>query len=98
MRLQPPLLPSGNRRPAHRLRLESSSSMSRKKLFTANWKMYKTPDQTRDFFREFLPMISKHTRDEIAVCPSFVCLPAAVDAAKESNVTVGGQNLHWEKE
>jgi triosephosphate isomerase len=72
--------------------------MSRKKLFAANWKMYKTPDQTRDFFRDFLPLLADHTRDEIAVCPPFVCLPAAVDAAKGSNIAIGGQNLHWEKE
>ncbi len=70
----------------------------RKKLMAANWKMYKTPDQTRDFFRDFLPLISDHTRDEIAICPPFVCVPAAVDAAKESNIAIGGQNLHWEKE
>jgi triosephosphate isomerase (TIM) len=72
--------------------------MSRKKLFAANWKMYKTPDQTRDFFRDFLPLISDHTRDEIAVCPSFVSLPAAVEVAKGSNIAIGGQNLNWEKE
>ena len=70
----------------------------RKKLMVANWKMYKTPDQTRDFFRDFLPLIADHTRDEIAVCPSFVCLAAAVEAAKGSHVAIGGQNLHWEKE
>jgi len=70
----------------------------RKKLMAANWKMYKTPDQTRDFFRDFLPLIADHTRDEIAVCPSFVCLAAAVEAAKGSHVAIGGQNLHWEKE
>ena len=70
----------------------------RKKLMAANWKMYKTPDQTRDFFRDFLPLIFDQTRDGIAVCPSFVCLPAAVEAARGSNVGIGGQNLHWEKE
>jgi len=70
----------------------------RKKLMAANWKMYKTPDQTRDFFRDFLHLISDHTRDEIAVCPPFVCVPAAVEAAKGSKVAIGGQNLHWEKE
>jgi triosephosphate isomerase len=70
----------------------------RKKLMAANWKMYKTPDQTRDFFRDFLPLVADHTRDEIAVCPSFVSLPAAVEAAKGSNIAIGGQNLNWEKE
>src|SRR3979411_2593599 len=98
MRLPPPLLPSGNRRPAHRLRSESSSSMSRKKVMAANWKMYKTPDQTRDFFRDFLPLVAGHARDEIVVCPPFLDRPAAIEAAEGSNVAIGGQNVHWKEE
>ena len=70
----------------------------RKKLMAANWKMYKTPDQTRDFFRDFLPLVKKHDRDEIAICPPFVNVPAAVEAARGSNVAVGAQNMYWEKE
>ena len=70
----------------------------RKKLMAANWKMYKTPDQTREFFRDFLPLVEKHDRDEIAVCPPFVDVPAAVEAAKGSNVAIGAQNMYWEKE
>jgi triosephosphate isomerase len=70
----------------------------RKKLMAANWKMYKTPDQTRDFFRDFLPLVADHTRDEIVVCPSFLDLPAAVEAAKGSNIAIGGQNIHWKEE
>lgn len=70
----------------------------RKKLMAANWKMYKTPDQTRDFFRDFLPLVAKHDRDEIAVCPPFVDVSAAVEAAKGSNVAIGAQNVFWEKE
>jgi len=72
--------------------------MPRKKLMAANWKMYKTPDQTRDFFRDFLPMVQNHDRDEIAVCPPFVNIHAAVEAAKGSRVAIGGQNVFWEKE
>lgn len=72
--------------------------MARKKLIAANWKMYKNPDQTREFFRDFLPLVANHDRDEIVVCPPFVDLCAAVDAAKASNVAIGAQNLHWEKE
>ena len=70
----------------------------RKKLIAANWKMYKTPDQTREFFREFLPLVSGHTGDEIVVCPPFLDLPAAVEAAKGSNVAIGAQNVHWKEE
>jgi triosephosphate isomerase len=70
----------------------------RKKLLAANWKMYKTPDQTRDFFLGFLPLVTGHDRDEIVICPPFVNLPVAVESAKGSNLAMGGQNLHWEKE
>lgn len=70
----------------------------RKKLIAANWKMYKTPDETRAFFRDFLPLVSGHDRDEIAVCPPFVNLPVAIESAKGSNVAVGGQNMYWQKE
>jgi triosephosphate isomerase len=70
----------------------------RKKLIAANWKMYKTPDQTRAFFHDFLPMISGHGRDEIAVCPPFVDLSAAIESAKDSTVAIGAQNVYWEKE
>jgi triosephosphate isomerase len=72
--------------------------MPRKKLIAANWKMYKTPDQTRTFFRDFLPQVSGHTRDEIVVCPPYTDLAAAVEAAQGSNVAVGGQNVHWKDE
>ena len=70
----------------------------RKKLIAANWKMYKTPDQARDFFRDFLPLVKGHDRDEIVVCPNYLAIDVAVHAAKGSNVGIGAQNLHWEKE
>jgi len=72
--------------------------MTRKKLIAANWKMYKTPSQTQDFFRAFLPGVAGHSRDEIVICPPYVDLAAAVEAAKGSNVAIGGQNVHWKAE
>src|ERR1700678_1562533 len=70
----------------------------RKKLIAANWKMYKTPDQARDYFREFLPLVHGHDRDEIVICPTYLALDAAVSAAKGSNVSVGAQDLYWQTE
>ena len=70
----------------------------RKKLIAANWKMYKTPDQTREFFRDFLPLVANHHRDEIVVCPPCIDLCAAVGSVKGSRVAIGAQNLYWEKE
>jgi len=72
--------------------------MTRKKVIAANWKMYKTPDQAGEFFREFLPLVADHSRDEVVVCPPCIDLCATVEAVKGSNVAIGAQNLHWEKE
>ena len=70
----------------------------RKKLIAANWKMYKTPAQTREFFTAFLPLVKNHTRDEIVVCPPSIDIQAALDSAQGSNVAIGAQNFYWEKE
>jgi triosephosphate isomerase len=70
----------------------------RKKLIAANWKMYKTPDQARAFFHDFIPLVKDHGRDEIVVCPNYLCIDAVVHAAKGTDVAIGAQNLHWEKE
>ncbi len=50
----------------------------RKKVIAANWKMYKTPDQALAFFREFLPMVAGHDRDEIIVCPPYLAIPTSM--------------------
>lgn len=65
----------------------------RKKLIAANWKMYKTPAETREFFNAFLPLVKGHTRDEIVVCPPFVDICEAVSAARGSNVAIGAQDV-----
>ena len=72
--------------------------MLRKKLIAANWKMYKTPEQTREFFRAFLPLVAGHERSEIVVCPPYIDLHAAVDSAQGSAIAVGGQNVYWKEE
>jgi triosephosphate isomerase (TIM) len=70
----------------------------RKKLIAANWKMYKTWEQARDFVAAFLPLVEGHSRDEIVLCPPFVAIPAVVAAVHGSDVSVGGQDVFWEKE
>jgi triosephosphate isomerase (TIM) len=67
----------------------------RKKVMAANWKMFKTPDETRSYFRDFLPLVAGHDRDEIVVCPPCTDLDAAISFARGSNVSVGSQNVHW---
>lgn len=72
--------------------------MSRRKLIAANWKMYKNPAQTKEFFIDFLPLISGHDRDEIVVCPPYVDLHEALESVKGSAVSVGAQDVYWKND
>jgi triosephosphate isomerase len=58
-----------------------------------NWKMYKTASETSAFFEQFRALVADVTDRQIVICPTYVNLPAAVEATKGSNVEVGGQNL-----
>jgi triosephosphate isomerase len=72
--------------------------MARKALIAANWKMYKTPAEAREFVAAFLPLVAGHSRDEIALFPSPVLLPTVIEAAQGSNVAIGAQNIHFAEE
>jgi triosephosphate isomerase len=67
-------------------------------LMAGNWKMYKTNSETKAFFAKFIPLVAQSTHCEIVVCPPFVGLAEAVQAAKGSRIGIGGQNLYWAKE
>jgi triosephosphate isomerase (TIM) len=70
----------------------------RKKLIAANWKMHKAPREAAAFVRDFILLISRHDRDEIAILPPFISLSATIDAVRGTRIAVGAQNMHWQKE
>lgn len=63
-----------------------------------NWKMYKTPAETSAFFEKFLPVVAGSGHCDVLICPPFVNIAAAVEAARGSAVGVGGQNCYWKNE
>lgn len=60
--------------------------------------MYKTASETAAFFESFRPLVARSSRSDIVICPPFISLPAAVQAAAGSNIEVGAQNSHWATE
>jgi triosephosphate isomerase len=70
----------------------------RKPVMAGNWKMFKTPAETRDFFEAFRPLVAAAGHCEIVICPPFPDLPAAVEGAQGTRIQVGAQNLYWAKE
>ncbi len=72
--------------------------MGDKLLIAGNWKMHKTPEQTREYFEQFLPKVEGVDEVEILICPPFIDIPAAVEMTKNTPVKIGGQNCYYEKE
>ena len=67
----------------------------RKTLIAANWKMYKTPAESAAFLPTFLSLIPGKQHAEILLFPAMTCLPAMVEAARNTSILVGAQNMHW---
>lgn len=63
-----------------------------------NWKMYKTPAETTQFFEKFRPLVAQAEHCEIVICPPFTNLAAAVAAAHGTRIQIGAQNLYWANE
>ncbi len=68
----------------------------RKPIIAGNWKMNKTPSEAVALAQALKPLV-KDSDIDVVICPTFVCLPAVIEAVKGSNIMVGAQNLHWEK-
>lgn len=69
----------------------------RKPIIAGNWKMYNTPSKTRALIEELKSLVNG-ARPEVVVCPPFVCLAAAQEAIKGTNIRLGAQDVYWENE
>jgi triosephosphate isomerase (TIM) len=65
------------------------------KIFAANWKLYKTPAETRKFFSEFL---IPGGESEIFFFPTALCLESALQCTAGTQLQVGPQNISHQKE
>ncbi len=70
-----------------------------KVIIAGNWKMNKTASEGKELVEALKPLVADvcPCKAEIIVCPPFTTLCSVVEAAKGSNIKVGAQNVHWEK-
>ena len=66
----------------------------RKTLIAGNWKMNKTPSETKAFMTELKAILPKGRWCDIALCVPAVCIPAAVRAMRETRVGIGAENCN----
>ena len=69
----------------------------RKTIIAGNWKMNKTPSETKAFAEQFKAILPKTKWCDIVVCAPTVDLSAAVRAFKDSRIAVGAENVYFEK-
>jgi len=67
-------------------------------FIAGNWKMFKTVHDTVVYVKEFRSVVKDIEDVEIVLAPPFTALHAAAEAARNSNVGISGQDLHWERE
>jgi triosephosphate isomerase len=67
-------------------------------FIAGNWKMYKTVHEAVIFVKELKILVKDITSVEIVVAPPFMAIHAAAEAARNTNVGVAAQDLHWERE
>ena len=66
----------------------------RKTIIAGNWKMNKTPSETKEFMTALKGMLPRGRWCDIALCVPAVCIPAAVRAVRETRVGIGAENCN----
>ena len=66
----------------------------RKTVIAGNWKMNKTPSETKEFMMQLKNIMPKGRWCDIALCVPAVCIPAAVRAMRETRVGIGAENVN----
>jgi len=65
-------------------------------VIAGNWKMNKTPAETKALVEALKPLV-KDANATVVVCVPAVDIAEAVKAAKGSNIKVGAQNVHFKE-
>ena len=70
--------------------------MARKMIIAGNWKMNKTPSETKALIEELKPLVITDEADVVFCVPAIDLIPA-LEAAEGSNIVIGAQNMFYEE-
>lgn len=70
----------------------------RKPFVAGNWKMHKTSQEALQLIDELQPKLEDLTEVEIVFCVPFTALCSASQRLNGSQIGLGAQNVHWEKQ
>jgi len=69
----------------------------RKTIIAGNWKMNMNHEEAKELAKDIVERVTDVTDVEIVVCPTFTSLCTVYDVIRETNVSLGAQNMHWEE-
>ncbi len=71
----------------------------KKYLMAGNWKMHKTLEETKEYFKIFLKALESFLFEdrEVMIAPPFTALSLTMELIKDSIVKLGAQNACWEE-
>ena len=69
----------------------------RKTIIAGNWKMNKTASETKKFAEELKAIMPRAKWCDVVVCVPAVNIPTAIKAFKDVRVSVGAENVFYEK-
>ena len=71
---------------------------NRKPLIAGNWKMFKTQDEAAETARRLVSLVTDVEDVDVMIAPTFTALSSVANEIRNSSVTLGAQNMFWEKE
>ena len=69
----------------------------RRTVIAGNWKMNMTPSETKAFITALAPKVEGKDKCDIVLCVPAIDIPAAVEAAKGTNIKIGAENVHFKE-
>lgn len=71
---------------------------TRKPIIAGNWKMHKTLNEAEHLVKSLLKELADLSGVDVVLCPPFTALAKVADLVSNTNIRVGAQDMHWEKE
>ena len=71
------------------------NTAKRRTVIAGNWKMNKTPSEAKALINEMKPLVAGKDACDVVLCVPAIDIPAAVEAAKGSNIKIGAENVHF---
>ena len=68
----------------------------RKPIIAGNWKMNMNHKQAEELARDIVEKITDITGIDVIICPPFTSLKTVQNVIKDTGISLGAQNMHWE--